>query len=953
MLGKWMMGDRRVLFVLAGFLIITFFMTGAPVAAVVVTIDDTQSIQTAIDNLVASPDPADTLILNPGTYAEYDIVIKKNILIRANTSYGHDAADTVIDAMKFGRIFDNAAGHTLTVDSLALRNTSYNRFYDGGAIVVGTGGSLTVTSSAFTNCSVLDYGGAISVTGGTLTVTSTTFTDCHSSMGGAVYAGASTVLITASTFTRCSGTEGGAIANSGTLTVTSSEFISCTVTQNVDGEAQGGAISNSGTLTVTFSTFTGCSAQNALYVSAGGAIHNRGGAATIASSAFNNCYSGAGSYDLGGGAISNDFGGTLSVTSSAFNGCSATTGGAIYNEAATLTLTGATFTGCSATTYGGAIDNVFGGALTITAASVFSGCTATNGGAIYASGTTGITDTTFSGCTADYGGAISLSGGSASIGRSAFTGCSATDAGAVYNYNGALSVASSSFSTCTSDNDGGAIYNTGASGTADITNATFTGCTASRYGGAINSAGAPGFAVASSSFTGSTATTGGGAIAVSGSGAPSILSSDFESCSGGSDGGGAVLSFPATTIHFSRFHGNSASGSGTAVRFVSSSSTATNNWWSSNSGPGAAYSGNPAAVASWLVLGIAANPSPVSPAGASAIRADLTCDSDHNCHAPGSGHVPDGIPGSWAIITGSGAISPATGTMLEGANITTFSPAGTGMTNISATVDSQTMYIEVPVIMPTPAPTPVVTLDTSGNDDGFPSPAVSPTATQAGTLPPMTVTVNIGGDSKAWQAVVTGTKLSDLIVTGTVQHGPADNQTAPPGTVFQYISLTPARYNTITGAVISFSIPQAWLDANHIDPKSIVLYHLTTNGWEALPTMVLYTKDGTVYYSAQTASFSLFAIAGTPATATTATIATTQGVMSAVVQTPAPAAAIVKAPVTTQTTVPPATTAKPSAPSPLLNLVLVIAAIGMLAGGGFIVRRWWVRQQNPALFEES
>ena len=35
----------------------------------------------------------------------------------------------------------------------------------------------------------------------------------------------------------------------------------------------------------------------------------------------------------------------------------------------------------------------------------------------------------------------------------------------------------------------------------------------------------------------------------------------------------------------------------------------------------------------------------------------------------------------------------------------------------------------------------------------------------------MTVTVNIGGDSKAWQAIVTGTKLSDLIVTGTVQPG--------------------------------------------------------------------------------------------------------------------------------------------------------------------------------------
>jgi hypothetical protein len=42
----------------------------------------------------------------------------------------------------------------------------------------------------------------------------------------------------------------------------------------------------------------------------------------------------------------------------------------------------------------------------------------------------------------------------------------------------------------------------------------------------------------------------------------------------------------------------------------------------------------------------------------------------------------------------------------------------------------------------------------------------------------------------------------------------------------------------------------------------------------------------------------------------------------------------------------------PSAPSPLLNIVLIIAAIGMLAGGGFIARRRWIRRQNPALFRE-
>jgi len=214
----------------------------------------------------------------------------------------------------------------------------------------------------------------------------------------------------------------------------------------------------------------------------------------------------------------------------------------------------------------------------------------------------------------------------------------------------------------------------------------------------------------------------------------------------------------------------------------------------------------------------------------------------------------------------------------------------------------------------------------------------------------MTVTVNIGGDSKAWQAVVTGTKLQDLIVTGTVQHNAGDNVTAPPGRVFQYISLVPARFATISHSTISFTVPQSWLDENHIDPKSIVLYHLTANGWKALPTTVLSTKDGTVYFSAESTGFSLFAIAGTPAATPAVTTVVTSG--SIVQEMETTRATATKAPVTMQTTAPPATTPQPAAPSPLLNIVLVIAAIGVLAGGGFMARRWWIRRQNPALFQE-
>jgi hypothetical protein len=219
----------------------------------------------------------------------------------------------------------------------------------------------------------------------------------------------------------------------------------------------------------------------------------------------------------------------------------------------------------------------------------------------------------------------------------------------------------------------------------------------------------------------------------------------------------------------------------------------------------------------------------------------------------------------------------------------------------------------------------------------------------------MTVTVNIGGDSKAWQAVVTGTKLSDLIVTGTVQPGPGSNMTAPPGTVYQYISLVPARFTGITKAVIHFTVPQSWLDENHIDPKSIVMYHQTANGWEALPTMVLSTKDGTVYFSAESAGFSLFAIAGTPTVLTPPGVVTTQELVNAPAereQVPAPAV-VAKAPVTAQTTAPldPPKVPAGSSPIPVVPALIGLICIG-LVGGGWYVRRWWIRRRNPALFEE-
>ncbi len=328
--------------------------------------------------------------------------------------------------------------------------------------------------------------------------------------------------------------------------------------------------------------------------------------------------------------------------------------------------------------------------------------------------------------------------------------------------------------------------------------------------------------------------------------------------------------------------------------------------------------------------------------------------------------------GTGAIITSNTgtvitATSPAGSVSTVDIMVTT--PGGTSATSPADRFTYTDTPTTVPTTTPTTAPTtspstspttvPVTTVTTTSPDNSDDDSSGSSTGTAAlssvsgtETLPLMTVTVNIGGDSKAWQAVVTGTGLRDLIVTGTVQPGSGSNMTAPPGTIFQFFTLAPARYTSITKAVINFTVPQAWLDENHIAPGSIVLYHQVANGWEALPTTVVSTKDGTVFFSSQSTGFSLFAIAGTPADSVIVDLPRDSPERSIRIDEPPAPGAVATAPVTSRTTAPPAATPKPAAPSPLLNIVLVIAAIGVLSGGGVMARRWWVRRQNPVLFKE-
>jgi PGF-pre-PGF domain-containing protein len=246
------------------------------------------------------------------------------------------------------------------------------------------------------------------------------------------------------------------------------------------------------------------------------------------------------------------------------------------------------------------------------------------------------------------------------------------------------------------------------------------------------------------------------------------------------------------------------------------------------------------------------------------------------------------VAGPTSVTLGSGAhaegniLAQKAIVMNSGASLTGRALAQTAVTLIANTITS-------------PSPSSVPAQSSGGTGDASyngvtttqtlaPGETVAPTQTTTPT-PTRTKAINttisaiVSGDSVIYQANVTGTGISRLVVTGTVADGPGQGIGEAQGTVYQYINLEPSQHDIpIDQIVVSFSVPLSWMQNNNLSTQNVILNRLDGNAWTALPTTYVKKDDQNAYFTAITPDFSRLAITGqfTPSAALVPTAIPTQ-----------------------------------------------------------------------------
>ena len=286
----------------------------------------------------------------------------------------------------------------------------------------------------------------------------------------------------------------------------------------------------------------------------------------------------------------------------------------------------------------------------------------------------------------------------------------------------------------------------------------------------------------------------------------------------------------------------------------------------------------------------------------------------------------------------------------------TYQVSLTGMDTLGNTVPGTSASFSVTVIPP-PPPAPDAGSSPSGGVQavyGKAAPAGSPVT--FGFAPP------VPGNAVSVQSVTLypskNVGESELVVQQT-NPGPALQISGREVAGYQRIDLNwVSPESSVDHADILFTVSSAWLSGHGLAPGAVVMLRNHDNGWQELPTRLDHTAGDLNYYVATTPGFCYFAIAGRLNTTGNTPNATVTGGMVSPAVTPVPVPAT--PPVMTQARIiHPAATPPLPAPAPLpeesfplMTLVAALAVIVLIAVAILLIRRWWIRRQNPSLFRK-
>jgi PKD repeat protein len=163
-----------------------------------------------------------------------------------------------------------------------------------------------------------------------------------------------------------------------------------------------------------------------------------------------------------------------------------------------------------------------------------------------------------------------------------------------------------------------------------------------------------------------------------------------------------------------------------------------------------------------------------------------------------------------------------------------------------------------------------------------------------------------------------------------------------------------------------FFVDSGYLADHSIMPADVEMMTYSGGQWKALPTTYTGSTGNRFYFTAQSDGYSVLAVgnikdgtAGLPSViprvaGSPTSLSGTSAIPSRSQETVAASGLSGNMPVSLATTAPPSApaTADPGPGFPVAIVALTGTGGMVLAGTGWYVRRWWIRRQNPALFQE-